>query len=307
MRNTIRAHWFAWRVARATDLQERVYYVSKLSGLGESAFPVLQKLALENADPSTRSLTIFALKACSHPEAVWTLGSMMHDPDQAVRESAATALAFMVDKKHLPPLELLARTARSGDKDGDLGAAAAAAGLGRIEPKFSCLPLNFALAAKPGPLARAQAIESLGVLAMAHTGSIESLLGPFKPDDVLPGFPYPKNECGMFVNLVRSLNDLEEFAGPLAIEREIAEARQFLSASGKAVETGEAARGDVRQVRDVARKVLFELTGQQFSAAPPMYSGEEGLLAAQCRQWYLDRLRSRTTSRPATEGRHEQP
>lgn len=283
MRDQIRARWYVRQLRESRDIQQQSYYLSRIAQLGEKAASAVEFLAAD-PNPQIRLLAISILSRATAYDAVSPLYTLMYDSDQTVRDSAAVALAFLADNGSADALTALKNMLQQRYDGGELGAAAAAAGLARVEASKSAPLLAFALSSRAAPMVRAQAVESLGVLAQAcERPDVDSLTILFlKP-------------------LVRALGDHGEFAGSLALEREISAVVGFVANSNGSPAsqptTGDHGR---RKVSDVARRVLFEATGHNIDSPVSADTPEEDELTQAVQLWYRQhRIRS-TTSMPAS-------
>lgn len=304
-RQHVRAHWFAYRMIHTNDPDERAYYSAALATLGPASLRSAERLA-DDPDPDVRLLTIFILKSIDASEADARIGNMMGDRSQAVRDAAATTLAFAADGGRAQAyfelwrrLDALSSEAVPTESTINAAAAAAAA-FARVRPELSSEALATAIKPSSPPVVRAQAIESIGALAMSHEGDLAGLVGPFSPNRARYSGSGPvtgqDSEIDLFTPVVRSLGDHDRFSGPLALEREIASASGFLAGSGRAavVHRNMPATDTQRRISDIADRVIYELAGFRPGEAPTPNSDEEREMAKRIRKAYEARLAART-------------
>lgn len=303
-RDHIRAGWFAYRIVHTKDPGERAYYSAALASLGPASLWSAERLA-DDPDPDVRLLAIFVLKSIDAPEADARIGRILTDRSQTVRDAAATTLAFAADGGRIQalhelwrPLDAIFSGAMLTDSAINAAAAAAAA-FSRIKPELSSEALAAVISPSTPPAVRAQAIESIGALAMSHQGALAELVGPFMPIRARFSHRGPTispSEIDFFTPLVRSLGDHDRFRGSLALEREIASASGFLAGSGRAVVAHrDAPAPDAhRRVSDIAGEVIQELAGFSPDAVPIANSDQEREMVMRIRAAYEARLAART-------------
>ena len=310
-RHPIRAYWFAYQLTQTHDLREQVYYLTLLSQLDKSAIGAINRLA-SHEDPNIRELAVFALRSNTSHDALPMLTRLACDDSESVRESAATTMAFLTEQGQIDTLREL-RIVMMAPIHGSEICATAAGVMARIRPDWSCFPLVKALRESPHALVRAQAVESLGVLAEgsdivdpmfldSDAGRLMSFRRGVLPED-------DRTYC-LLVVLLRATADNETFSGRLALEREIAGAQAFVDqAAGlpTIVDESKHERNDSahlastsRTVGDVARGVLERLTGRELGAIPAEDSDEEWALIHELRTAFQERLASRERAMPST-------
>lgn len=269
-RNRIRAHWWAYRLARTEDPEDRAYYVGSLRAVGEKGAGAVAGLA-RDPDADIRLFSIALLKSLGSSSGTDGLKRLLGDPDTDVREAAALALAFTGSQAATAAL------CEAAAFDDDDRAAAAAIGLGRLDSPRAWSSLCRSLADHPSPRVRAQAAESLvgHLLAARHPRADSSTT-----TDAM--------ETAAILALVRALADRSTFAGELAIERSIAGARAFAGRLGKSGVDGSAARTPPpeRTVAAIAAQGLSRLTGRVIRPSKDPTPAEQADYADQCVRWY---------------------
>lgn len=273
-RNRIRAHWWAYRLARTDDAAEQAYYVAALSAVGEHAGGAARRLA-RHPRPDVRSCAVAVLGRLPAESALPALIELMGDPDRDIRESAALTLAFADTPE-----------AESALVDGALRpdpstAAAAAAALGRMARSTAQTRLCAVLRTHPDAHVRAQAAESLG----------DSIAAGGIPSPLQTSGDTSKPEADAILTLVHALSDRVEFDGTLAAERQMAEvARHLTRSTTLPVRPGRpAAPGQRRTVADIAAQTLNRLTGPPPDGWKDDDTADPAIVA--------DRLRSRIERR----------
>jgi HEAT repeat protein len=284
--NNLRAHWWATRLAAAEDLKSRAYYVASLTAVGDAACGAIHRLA-KDPRPEVRSLAIPAMIRLSEKSRLIELSGLLADADADVRESAATALAFMGADA---ATRLLIEHAESPQGS---SAAACVAALGRLSSPDALAAVCKAAASHADPFVRAQAVESLAACA-----TIASL----GDQDGAPPF---RSSSDPILVLVSALGDRAIFTGHLALERQIATVSTAMSSKAapsrekiakfRLESTPPPAPAAPRTVAEIAASWLSSLTGRQIAPADLGDSGPAEL-ADQCRRWIAER---RQTSRPA--------
>jgi hypothetical protein len=156
---------------------------------------------------------VYALQSLANGQGIGDLSRLVGDPDQAVRDAAATGLALMQRDDARNALCDLARSINEAT------ACAAAAALARIEDPSALATLCEAARKHSSPLVRAQAIESLMDLRPVSA---------------------PTNSCDLCTILAEALDDRAKFTGALALERQrlAAEAFAFRAAVEPPTSTG---------------------------------------------------------------------
>lgn len=303
LRDQIRAHWFAYKLKNTTRLDERTYYISALTSIGDKAAGPIRSIAADN-DPNLRILAVFALKSLTDNESVFCLAKMLSDSDESVREAAATALALSAEQRAGIAYDLLiaAILPRHFPVHEQVQIVVASA-MARMEPSLSCWALEQAYHESKFPKVRAQIIESLGAMAKSYAGATDQLVGPYVDRNSSPApdrMPY-KTDCDLFGTLVSGLSDQDKFAGLLSLEREIAAVTGYVAGS-----SGTPAVNDLpfdpsnRKVSDVARKVLFELTGREIESAPLKDTPEESTFIDEIQKLYEKHKNRSATSMPTS-------
>jgi hypothetical protein len=269
-RNPIRAHYWAARLADSGDISTQGYYLACLANLGESAHGAAQRLA-RHPQAHVRSLAVFVLQRLPPESCIDDLASLLADADEAVRESAATALGF---KGSPQAVRVLCSAARSDDGN---RAAAAAAALGRVESPAAVDALCEAAKTHRVALVRAQALEALtdailsgdsgqGVSTKAHAA------------------PTSRPQCDPLAILVNALSDGGTFSGVLSLERQRRGAERFAGASTRP------APAEARRVREAAAAFLSTLTGRPVEWEGPWSDERKQATVEQCRQWIAARI-----------------
>jgi hypothetical protein len=291
-RNNLRAHWWATRLAAAEDLQSRAYYVASLTAVGDAACGAIHRLA-KDPRPEVRSLAIPAMIRLSEKSRLAELDGLLGDADADVRESAATALAFMDADG---AARLLIEHAESPQPP---AAAACVAALGRLSSPEALAALCKTAASHSDPLVRAQAVESLvACVTIAALG---------EPGEVSPF----RSSRDPILVLVLALGDQAIFTGHLALERQIATVSTAVSSKAPPSRDKIArfhqdsppllAPAAPRSVAEIAAHWLSSLTGRQITPAD-LGSAGPAELADQCRRWIAERHQaSRPADAPAGE------
>ena len=288
-RNSLRAHWWAARLAASQDLRTRAYYIALLTSVGDSAAGAIHRLT-QDSRPEVRALAIPAMARLSKKDKLTELGGLLADPDDEVRDSAATALAFMDNN---PATRILIEHARSNQTR---SAASSVAALARLSSPAAVSTLCGTVASHPDPFVRAQAVESLA----------SYIAGEPREELLAPPSSQPANDPILL--LVRALQDQAPFTGRLALERQIAAVTSVVSTSPPprpdkstnlhldAAPTSSSTLQ--RPVAEVAAHWLSTLTDHQITTAASRTAAEQAELADQYRRWMTERSR-RTESRPS--------
>ncbi|HVP11703.1 MAG TPA: HEAT repeat domain-containing protein [Phycisphaerae bacterium] len=287
-RNSIRAYWWASRLAAAEDFKIRAYYLTLLTTVGDSAAGAIHRLA-QNSRADVRALAIPAMVRLSAKYKLPELSGLLADGDAEVRDSAATVLAFMANDGATRILIEHARSGRSGE------AASSVAALARVSSTDALAALCDVVRSHSDAIVRAQAVEALAAWTMAEApeGQVES--------------PSSRVVCAPMLVLIGALEDLAPFTGQLALERQVAAVSDVASTS--AVRRSDkstklhidsappSAHAAQRRVADVAARWLSTLTGKEITAGAGRTSVQQAELADQCRRWMAER---RQTSQPAS-------
>lgn len=258
-RRQIRARWWAWRLSYTDDADARGYYLACLAATGAPAAGAVNSLAGdERAD--VRAMAVFALQRLPGGEGIQTLARLLRDQDVSVREAAASALIFMErDEATTALFDTLSQPEEPP-------AAAAAAALGRSGDAPACEGLQRAAREHSSPLVRAQCLESL---AGRLRDSISTRDATSRP---------AIDACDPLASLVAALADRASFAGPLALERQVAAASARVGASPPNL------AGANRCIASFAASLLRELTGGPPDDRIPTDESGRAALLAECRR-----------------------
>ena len=90
-RNSIRSHWWTYRLSICTDAYQRAVYVRKMGSLGPVVLGASARLA-HHGQPRVRLDAVGVWRAVHHPRAVSLLTGLTTDRDAEVRRAAITAL-----------------------------------------------------------------------------------------------------------------------------------------------------------------------------------------------------------------------
>ncbi|UCF34890.1 MAG: HEAT repeat domain-containing protein [Phycisphaerales bacterium] len=112
-RNDIRAHWWAYRMARTADYEQRMSCFLRLASLKDRAVPAVLPL-LDEPDAGVRSFAVAVLHHATSEKALQGLVTASSDSDPNVRRSAIQGLALRGDPPALESLEGLLRESDEG-------------------------------------------------------------------------------------------------------------------------------------------------------------------------------------------------
>ena len=278
-RNNLRAHWWAARLAAAEDLRSRGYYIASLTAVGDAACGAIHRLAADSR-PEIRALAIPAMARLSEKARLAELDVLLSDVDDDVRESAATALAFMGNDA---ATRILIDGVQSG---GSAAAASCVAALGRLSSPDALGAVCKAAASHSDPAVRAQAVESLAACVTIEALGEQGIAASARPS------------CDPILVLVSALTDQAIFTTHLALERQIATVAAAVSSKAapppdkitrfRLEDAPHAGPAAPRTVAEVAAHWLTSLTGHPITPVDPGSSGPAEL-ADQCRQWIVEK------------------
>jgi len=269
-RNTIRAHYWATRLAASEDIASQGYYLACLASLSETAHGAVQRLA-HDPRPNVRALAVYALQRLQPNSGINGLNTLLADADDAVRESAATALVF---NGRPEAVSALCEAARSDDAK---TAAAAVSALGRIEATPALRTLCATVRSHSDAYVRAQAVEALMDVILTGDGRWANAFPT-------PGAAtQPEQSCDPLDILVNALGDSGTFSGLPSLERQKHGAERFAGASSRPSAAG------TRTVREFAAACLSTLTGKPVDSSGPWSEERKRATVEQCRQWIATR------------------
>jgi hypothetical protein len=153
-RNDIRAHWWAYRMARTANYDQRMSCFLRLASLKDRAVPAVLPL-LNEPDAGARSFAVAVLHHGTSKKALQGLITASSDSDPNVRRSAIQGLAFRGDPPALEALERLLR------EDNERTAMMAANALGLVPTPDARRILMEAVTSHPRPGVRVEAIRAL--------------------------------------------------------------------------------------------------------------------------------------------------
>ena len=125
LRTTIRSRYWAWQFQNSTSDEERAMAITLLARAGDAGWWGTDVL-LADSDAETRMWGVMVLLQADGDWAHDRLFNMLADPDEAVRESAAFAIATYARP------EAVRRLVKLFEQGGTATAGAAAAGLARF-------------------------------------------------------------------------------------------------------------------------------------------------------------------------------
>jgi hypothetical protein len=265
-RDRIRARWWAWRLARTTDLTEQGHYLGLVMGVGEAGVGAVDSLSRDER-PEVRALAVVALAKLDGEQGVAGLRRLLADEDADVAESAGVSLAFLKDQQGLRPL------LDAVEHGSPTAAVAAVAALPRIASPMALAALCRAASGHADARVRAQAVESLSAWLVA-------------------GGKSDGQSCDPLAVLVAALEDSGKFAGVLSLERQITGAEAMASrpsAKTAASQPAVPACCQLRSVGEIAAESLGRLTGQPIKTGTTRSPEERAKLTAQCRAWLSER------------------
>lgn len=163
-RNQLRARWWAYRLVRAEQVEERTEYLRLLVSLGPTAVPVAEGL-LGQTDPSMRSLAMPILHHAECDRAHRLLVDATNDHDEVIRQQAVLGLRGYGD------VPTLSRIARREDPAAACAAVIGLASLASPQAIDVLIDLVPPKANHDGLAVRVQAIQSLGQLEVARAAA----------------------------------------------------------------------------------------------------------------------------------------
>lgn len=260
-RDRIRAHWWAWKINRTTDALEQAQLIQLLVGALPDSEPVILSL-LDSDSPSVRLLAQVPIGQLSDESAVPALTGLLDDADRRVREAAGLALVFRSSDASRASLVAVA------ESEERVAAAAAAYSLSRDTDKSTICVLARLVSTHPSPLVRAQALESL----------VDRLTETAKDKRAA----LSENEaCDPILSVVEATSDDGLFDGILAMENEIAEARDFMSTQhGPVEQPAESDEANTRRsVGEFARGLISDRFGVDIPADRQLTTVEQAEIA----------------------------
>jgi hypothetical protein len=177
-RNDIRAHWWAYRMARTADHEQRMSCFLRLASLKDRAVPAVLPL-LNEPDAGVRSFVVAVLHHGTSERALQGLVTASSDPDLNVRRSAIQGLALRGDP---PALRALERLLRESDERTAMMAANA---LGSALSPDGQRALIDAVISHPRPGVRVEAIRTLA--DARATEAVPALIEALTDHDVYEG------------------------------------------------------------------------------------------------------------------------
>jgi len=239
-RMEIRAYWWAYRLAHATSIQDRIYYFSCLASIGDSMTGAVGSL-LKNPSVDVRRQGAALLLRCRNDPAKALLLQAIHDTDREVRESAALGLALHYDQAALPELLRLVQS------DDESAALAAVVALERIGGDEAAEALTQIVRGPSSPQMIAQAVDSLGLLGWRP--SVPVLIDRLADDRPLTTRPVADRKAQQAIQHVQGELMRKLGVDPAAIDTST---KEFIS--------------------DLAARALQRITGESFgfcSSDPP--------------------------------------
>lgn len=256
-RNDIRVRWWGYRLTNSTDVQDRMHYLSLLSGMDTKSLPVAKSLA-KDPDTAHRSFGVLLLSTITGDEADRLLETACVDDDATIRKSAILGLSM---RKTANTVYRLAGLIKQLDAE---SAMFTVSRLGGINLPDALEEISRIARSHPDVGVRAQAIESLG-----QWGGDE-VVGP----------------------LIECLSDDEVYSGLTATEAQARDALESVAPQFALPGTSESKElgGDSTRVAEdtngmrAARK-LRDITGQSFGyiEATPL---ERTPAIAKWRSWH---------------------
>lgn len=227
-RNTLRAYWWADRLARADTAEQQLTYFQLLATHGDSAVGAMRSL-LKSDDALLRGLAVGVLNHATNDEAGALLAKSIGDTDTAVRKAAILGLSMRSDAT-----QHIARITEATETPDTETAMSAVASLGNIESERARDVLIASLDGGRPAHVRIQAVETLGFLGV---------------DRAVPA-------------LVNCLGDTTVYEGLTENQR----AAQFAIAQSQGLPPPEFSRRHT--VSGEAARALFAITGRDTSFDP---------------------------------------
>lgn len=156
-RNTIRTHWWAYRLASTASPVERLACFQRLASLGDRALPAVAGL-LASDDAELRSFAVGVLHHARSDRAFELLLAACRDVNPDVARLAVGGLVIREDEQSVKALTALA------ESDDRRRAMIAAAALGDIGSDSARRTLTALLRSSPHPGVRVEAITGLEAL-----------------------------------------------------------------------------------------------------------------------------------------------
>ena len=255
-RNTIRAYWWANRLAVADSKSARWMYVRRLQSLGDRVVPAVSGL-LQDESSDLRSMALTALHHAPGRQARDLLLRACADPDEEVRRAAVSGLVIRGDE---PAVSALASVAAKGD---ERTAMIATYGLRAIATDAASGAIIGLLRSSPHAGVRVEAIDALAALRVRR--AVEPLIDALDDSGVFEG---------MTEGDTRALRAYESVRG-VAVRESGFPADATL------------ALPDHRVVGNAAARSLSVITGHSFDDGDPPSSDRRGLQEA-WRAWWKD-------------------
>jgi HEAT repeat protein len=177
-RNTIRAYWWANRLAASDSLDARWMYVCRLQSLGDRAVPAVSGI-LRDDSPDIRRMAATALHHAPGREARDLLRRACADPDEQVRRAALAGLALPGDG---PAVDALLSVAAESDERFAMLATYGLRGIATHESSEALIDL---LESSPHAGVRIEAIDALAALRVR--AAVEPLIDALDDSEVFEG------------------------------------------------------------------------------------------------------------------------
>ena len=259
-RNVIRARYWAWRLPRTQEINERGYYLACLSSAGSDALGAVEQLS-RNPDPEVRLLAVFPLQKSGEQASLEILSQLLRDPVAEVREAAGLALAFSSASGAAARL-----CAATKEPVSDVAANAISACSRAIPPLTDCICAGLS---HTQARVRAQSVESICELLVEQR---------------------EKSDC-QIESIVDRLSDNASFEDVLAIEAEAQRAGRFLNSRGL---TASMPAREERTVAEVAAEKLSRIAKHTIIPVQNLTPD----LKAQIAQEIRNQLKQRPSSQP---------
>ncbi len=92
-RDEIRVRWWGYRLSQSADVQDRMHYLSLLSGMDAKSLPVARDL-IRDPDSANRSFGVALVSTINNDEADRLLEIACVDSDETIRHSAVLGLSM---------------------------------------------------------------------------------------------------------------------------------------------------------------------------------------------------------------------
>jgi len=260
-REPIRVRWWGFRLARASQPQQRIYYTRLLAERRDAALPVARDL-LNRDEAGLRSIGVLLLNVMQSAASAELLARACHDPDADVRRSAIQGLA----RRQAPrTIDVLTELADHFDHETAMLA-------------VSCLP----------DLQTPDALQTLGKLAVEH----ESAAVRVQAIESLRRW----NTDAVIDPLIRCLKDDTPFTGPTEMERNASRALKQVAGRVQSVPANAAlSLTGGPTVADRAALALRAVTDQSFGFLEAESDEQRQAAIHAWRRWRTSAVESRKT------------